>query len=115
MALVVKQARELGYKGYITNPSSMPGDLEKWQAIAGVEASKGYIGIMVSPDEDSPIGEENIKYFKKDCPNFQVTDLAYSMGPHVLLQAIEKAQVWTPTKFLKCSGPWNLKVFIKFR
>jgi len=101
VAMVVKQSRELGYKGHIANPSSMPGDLEKWQLIAGIEASKGYIGIMVSPEEDSPLGEENIKYFRKDCPNFQVTDLAYSMGPHILLQAIEKAQSFNPDDILK--------------
>jgi branched-chain amino acid transport system substrate-binding protein len=113
VAMVVKQSRELGYKGYITNPSSMPGDLEKWQAIAGLEASKGYIGIMVSPDDDSPIGEENIKYFKKDCPNFQVTDLAYSVGPHVLLQAIEKAQSLDPDEILKVLRTAEFKSFHK--
>ncbi|MEW6184369.1 MAG: ABC transporter substrate-binding protein [Thermodesulfobacteriota bacterium] len=113
VALVVKQARELGYKGYITNPSSMPGDLEKWQQIAGVEASKGYIGIMVSPEEDSPMGEENIKYFKKDCPNFQVTDLAYSMGPHILFQAIEKAQSLEPEAILKVLRTTEFKSFHK--
>jgi branched-chain amino acid transport system substrate-binding protein len=113
VALIVKQARELGYKGHITNPSSMPGDLEKWQLIAGIEASRGYIGIMVSPEEDSPIGEENIKYFKKDCPNFQVTDLAYSMGPHILLQAIEKAQSFDPDEILKVLRTMEFKSFHK--
>lgn len=101
VALVVKQSRELGYKGHIANPSSMPGDLGKWQSIAGVEASKGYIGIMVSPEESSPLGVENEKYFKTHCPSFESTDLAYSIGPHILLQAIEKAQSLDPDEILK--------------
>jgi ABC-type branched-subunit amino acid transport system substrate-binding protein len=101
VALVVKQSRELGYKGYIGYPTSMPGDMEKWQGIAGVEASKGFVGIMVSPEENSPLGVEQDKYYEKQCPNFKSTDMAYSMGPHILLMAIEKAQSFEPDEILK--------------
>jgi len=101
VALVVKQSRELGYKGYIAYVSSMPGDLEKWQAIAGVEASKGFVAIMVSPEENSPLGMENAKYYEKMCPEFKSTDLAYAMGPQILLTAIEKAQSLNPDEILK--------------
>ncbi len=101
VALVVKQSRELGYKGHVGYPTSMPGDMEKWQAIAGVEASKGFVGIMVSPEENSPLGVEQDKYYEKQCPNFKSTDMAYSMGPHILLMAIEKAQSFEPDEILK--------------
>jgi branched-chain amino acid transport system substrate-binding protein len=101
VALVVKQSRELGYKGHVGYPTSMPGDMEKWQGIAGVEASKGFVGIMVSPEENSPLGVEQDKYYEKYCPNFKSTDMAYSMGPHILLMAIEKAQSFDPDEILK--------------
>jgi branched-chain amino acid transport system substrate-binding protein len=101
VALVVKQSRELGYKGYIAYVSSMPGDLEKWQGIAGVEASKGFVAIMVSPEENSPLGQENAKYYEKMCPEFKSTDLAYAMGLQILLTAIEKAQSLNPDDILK--------------
>jgi len=101
VALVVKQSRELGYQGHVGYPTSMPGDMEKWQGIAGVEASKGFVGIMVSPEENSPLGVEQDKYYEKQCPNFRSTDMAYSMGPHILLMAIEKAQSFDPDEILK--------------
>jgi branched-chain amino acid transport system substrate-binding protein len=101
VALVIKQSRELGYKGSIAYVSSMPGDLEKWQAIAGVEASKGFVAIMVSPEENSPLGQENAKYYEKMCPEFKSTDLAYAMGLQILLTAIEKAQSLNPDEILK--------------
>lgn len=100
-ALIVKQSRELGYKGYIGYPTSMPGDMGKWQDIAGVEASKGFVGIMVSPEEFSPLGVEQDRYYEKNCPHFKSTDMAYSMGPHILLMAIEKAQSFDPDEILK--------------
>ena len=101
VALIVKQSRELGYKGHIGYPTSMPGDLAKWQDIAGVEASKGFVGIMVSPEESSPLGVEQDKYYDRNCPNFKSTDMAYSMGPHILLMAIEKAQSFDSDEILK--------------
>jgi branched-chain amino acid transport system substrate-binding protein len=101
VALVVKQSRELGYQGHVGYPTSMPGDMEKWQGISGVEASKGFVGIMVSPEENSPLGVEQDKYYEKHCPNFRSTDMAYSMGPHILLMAIEKAQSFDPDEILK--------------
>jgi hypothetical protein len=79
----------------------MPGDIVKWQDIAGVEASKGFVGIMVSPEESSPLGVEQDKYYEKNCPNFKSTDMAYSMGPHILLMAIEKAQSFNSDEVLK--------------
>jgi ABC-type branched-subunit amino acid transport system substrate-binding protein len=101
VALVVKQSRELGYKGYIGYPTSMPGNLEKWQRIAGVEASKGFVGIMLSLEEYSPIGLEQNEIYKKICPKYRSTDLAYAMQPHVLALAIEKAQSFDPDEILK--------------
>jgi len=100
VALIVKQSRELGYKGHIGYPTSMPGDMAKWQDIAGVEASKGFVGIMVSPEESSPLGVEQDRYYDRNCPNFKSTDMAYSMGPHILLTAIEKAQSFDPDEIL---------------
>ena len=79
----------------------MPGDLEKWQDIAGVEASKGFVGIMASQEENSPLGVEQEKYYEKQCPNMKTTDMAYSMGPHILLMAIEKAQSLDSDAILK--------------
>jgi branched-chain amino acid transport system substrate-binding protein len=101
MALVVKQCRELGYKGHIGYPTSMPGDIVKWQEIAGVEASKGFVGIMTSPEESSPLGLEELKNYEKHCPSFKSTDKAYSIGPHVLLLAIQRAQSLDPDEILK--------------
>jgi branched-chain amino acid transport system substrate-binding protein len=100
-ALIVKQSRELGYKGHIGYPTSMPGDIVKWQDIAGVEASKGFIGIMVSPEEASPLGMEEIKYYEKNCPTLKSTDKAYDIQPHVLVMAIQKAQSFQPDEILK--------------
>ncbi len=101
VALVVKQCRELGYKGHIGYPTSMPGDIVKWQDIAGVEASKGFVGIMTSPEESSPLGLEELKSYEKHCPQFKSTDKAYSIGPHILLMAIEKAQSLNADEILK--------------
>jgi len=101
VALIVKQSRELGYKGHIGYPTSMPGDLVKWQDIAGVEASKGFIGIMTSSEEWSSLGAESDKNYEKHCPNFRSTDIAYSIGPHVLLISIERAQSLDPDNILK--------------
>jgi ABC-type branched-subunit amino acid transport system substrate-binding protein len=101
IALVVKQARELGYKGYITSPTSMPGDLEKWQGIAGVEASKGFIGIMASPEEYTSLGLEYNALWEQICPKIKSTDLAYSVHAHILMMAIEKAQSFDPDDILK--------------
>ena len=113
VALIIKQARELGYKGRISYPTSMPGNLEKWQDIAGVEASKGFVGIMVSPEEASPLGVEADKYYKKYCPNFESTDMAYSVGPHILLMAIEKAQSFASDEVLKVLRTTEFHSFLK--
>jgi branched-chain amino acid transport system substrate-binding protein len=113
VALVVKQARELGYKGKIGYPVSMPGNLKKWQEIAGLEASMGFIAMMVSPEESSPLGVESDKYFAKHCPNFKSTDLAYTMGPHILLTAIEKAQSFDPDKILQVLRTAEFHSFMK--
>jgi ABC-type branched-subunit amino acid transport system substrate-binding protein len=112
-ALVIKQSRELGYKGRIGYPTSMPGDLEKWQEIAGMEASQGFVGIMVSPEENSPVGVEQEKYYEKQCPNMKTTDMAYTMGPHILLMAIEKAQSLDPDAILKILRTMEFHSFTK--
>jgi ABC-type branched-subunit amino acid transport system substrate-binding protein len=101
MALVVKQARELGYKGKISYPTAMPSNLIKWQEIAGVEASLGFVGMMRSPEESSPLGLENDKYYAEHCPTFKSTDLSHIMGVHIILMAIEKAQSFNPDEICK--------------
>jgi branched-chain amino acid transport system substrate-binding protein len=101
VALIVKQSRELGYKGQIGYSTSMPGNLEKWQDIAGVEASIGFVAIMDSPEVYSPLGMESNKYYEQHCPNFKATDVSYTMGTHILLTAIEKAQSLNPDDVLK--------------
>jgi branched-chain amino acid transport system substrate-binding protein len=113
VALVVKQARELGYKGKIGYPTSMPGNLKKWQEIAGLEASMGFVAIMVSPEESSPLGEEMDKYYAQTCPTLKSTDNAYTVGPHVLLMAIEKAQSFDPDKILKVLRTTEFHSFMK--
>ncbi len=100
-ALVVKQARELGYKGIIGYPIVMPGDLEKWQEIAGVDASVGFIGVMGDAEERSPIGLAQYKYFQRVCQKYKSTDIAYTMQPHVLALAIAKAQSLQPEEIMK--------------
>jgi hypothetical protein len=91
----------------------MPGNLEKWQDIAGVEASKDFVGIMVSPEENSPLGTEADKYYEKICPNFKATDKAYSVGPHILLMAIEKAQSFASDEVLKVLRTTEFHSFLK--
>jgi branched-chain amino acid transport system substrate-binding protein len=112
-ALIIKQSRELGFKGYIGYPTSMPGDLEKWQGIAGVEASKGFVAIMISPDLYSPLGAEVNKYCEKDCPTQKMTDLSATMGTHILLQAIEKAESLDPDDILKVLRTTEFQSFQK--
>jgi len=113
VALVVKQSRELGYKGYIGYPTSMPGNLEKWQRIAGVEASKGFVGIMLSLDEYSPLGLESHEYYTRECPEYRSTDMAYSMQPHILATAIEEAQSFDPDAILKVLRTRQFRSFHK--
>ena len=113
VALVVKQSRELGYKGYVGYPTSMPPNLEKWQSIAGVDASKGFVGIMPSPEENSPLGVEEEKYYEKNCSDFKRSDMAYPMQPHILLQAIEKAQSLDPDEILKVLRTTEFHSFLK--
>jgi branched-chain amino acid transport system substrate-binding protein len=112
-ALVVKQARELGYKGRIGFPIVMPGDLEKWQEIAGVEASQGFIGVMGDVEEYSPLGREEHKYHEKMCSKYKSTDIAYTMQPHVLCLAIEKAQSLDPDEILKVLRTTEFQSFHK--
>ena len=112
-ALVVKQARELGYKGRIGYPIVMAGDLEKWQQISGVEASIGFIGIMGDPEEFSPLGMEQHKYHERLCPKFKTTDIAYTMQPHILSMAIEKAQSFNPDEILKVLRTTEFQSFHK--
>ena len=112
-ALVVKQARELGFKGRIGYPIVMPGDLEKWQNIAGVEASIGFIGVMGDVEERSPLGLEENKYYERICQKFKSTDIAYTMQPHVLSMAIEKAQSFDPDEILKILRTTEFQSFLK--
>jgi len=101
IALVVKQARELGFKGYIASATAVPADLEKWQGITGVEASKGYIGIMVSREEYSPLGLEFQDLYDSMKLKYKMSDIAYVMMPYVLKVAIEKTQSFDSDQILK--------------
>jgi branched-chain amino acid transport system substrate-binding protein len=100
-ALIVKQARELGYKGRIGCPSGIPGDIKKWQGIAGVEASKGFIGILLSYEEFSPAGLEYQALRDKKFPDIKSTVMSYPMQTHVLMMAIQKAQSFDPDEIAK--------------
>jgi ABC-type branched-subunit amino acid transport system substrate-binding protein len=99
VALVVKQARELGYKGKIGYPNSMPGNQKKWQEIAGIEASMGFVAITTIPAEVlSSKGLEMEALIPQMCPTLGGGDIAYTMQPHILMMAIEKAQSFDPDK-----------------
>jgi branched-chain amino acid transport system substrate-binding protein len=114
-ALLVKQARELGFKGSIGCPTSMPGDLKKWQGIAGgVEASKGYIAGLATRDEWSPLGLGYYDLWRKSYPDQEVSDLAYTMQAHVLMLAIEKAQSFDPDDILKVLRTAEFHSFHKY-
>ena len=113
VALVVKQSRELGYKGHIGYPTGMPSGLEKWQGIAGVEASKGFVAITSVPQEYTPLGLESDALIAKMCPQYGLGDIAYSMQPHILLTAIEKAQSFDPDEILKVLRSAEFHSYVK--
>jgi branched-chain amino acid transport system substrate-binding protein len=113
VALVIKQSRELGYKGHIGYPTGMPGGLEKWQGIAGVEASKGFIAITAATEEYTPLGLESDALIEKMCPQYGTGDIAYSMQPHILKTAIEKAQSLNPDDILKVLRTAEFQSFVK--
>jgi branched-chain amino acid transport system substrate-binding protein len=99
VALVVKQARELGYKGKVGYPTGMPGNLKKWQDIAGLEASLGFVAMTKGDEILTPIGIEMDALIAEMCPQMGAGgDIGYSMQPHILTQAIEKAQSFEPEK-----------------
>jgi hypothetical protein len=79
----------------------MPSNLTKWQEIAGIEASLGFVGMMRSPEESSPLGLEMDKYYDQHCPNYKNTDLSHIMGVHIILIAIERAQSFDPDEICK--------------
>jgi len=99
--LIVKQARELGFKGKIGCDSGIPGDMKKWQAIAGVEASKGFLGILLSHEEFSQRGLEYQALRDKKFPNIKSTVMSYPMQTDVLMMAIQKAQSFDPEDIVK--------------
>jgi ABC-type branched-subunit amino acid transport system substrate-binding protein len=113
VALVVKQARELGYKGKIGYPSGMPGNMKQWQKIAGLEASMGFIGIMSGREVFSSKGLEMDDLVPKMCPEYTSSDIAYSMQPHILMLAIEKAQSFDPDKILQVLRTAEFHSFLK--
>ena len=59
------------------------------------------MAIMPSPELQSPLGVEVVKQCEKDCPTQKIADLSATIGTHVLLQAIEKAQSFDPDEILK--------------
>jgi branched-chain amino acid transport system substrate-binding protein len=113
VALVVKQARELGYKGKVGYPTGMPGGLKKWQDIAGVEASLGFIAITTPREELSPVGVDMDDLIPKMCPAYGIGDIAYSMQPHVLMKAIEMAQSFDPDKILQVLRTAEFHSYVK--
>ncbi len=113
VALVIKQARELGYKGYVGYPTGMPSGLEKWQGIAGVEASRGFVAITSAPEEYTPLGLESDALIKEVCPTLGLGDIAYSMQPHILMTAIQKAQSLDPDEILKVLRTEEFHSYVK--
>ncbi len=104
-ALVVKQARELGYKGHITTPTSMPGKISEWQKIAGVEASQGFIAIcddFLSGKGLSRLGKEHDAIIQKTLipQGFIPTDRNYGQQFWILLEALEAANSFDPDKIV---------------
>jgi hypothetical protein len=79
----------------------IPGDIKKWQGIAGVEASKGFIGILLSYEEFSPLGLEYQALRDKKYPDIKSTVMSYPMQTHVLMMAIQKAQSFDPDEIVK--------------
>lgn len=104
-ALVVKQARELGYKGYITSPTSMPGKIADWQKIAGMEASQGFIAICdpLTDEGLSPLGKEALAIAQKTLwPEGWVgTDRNYNTQFWILKEALEVANTFDPDKLVE--------------
>ncbi len=104
-ALVVKQARELGYKGYITTPTSMPGKIADWQKIAGVEASQGFIAICdpLTGEGLSPLGKEALAIAQKTLwPEGWIgTDRNYNTQFWILLEALETANSFDSDKLVE--------------
>ena len=113
VALVIKQSRELGYKGHIGYPTGMPSGLEKWQAIAGMEASKGFLALTTPLEEYTPLGIEGDALIKEICPTHGLGDIAYSMQPHILMMAIEKAQSLEPDQILKTLRTEEFHSYVK--
>jgi ABC-type branched-subunit amino acid transport system substrate-binding protein len=103
-ALVVKQARELGYKGHITTPTSMPGKIGEWQKIAGVEASQGFIAICDALTDEglSPLGKDLFAIYQKTLfpAGFLPTDRNYNAQLWILLEALEVGNSFDPDKIM---------------
>jgi len=106
-ALILKQAHELGYKGYYSNTGSMI-NVKEFIRIAGKDAAQGYI----APYEfiDCPIITDKHRqvmlkmkdnFLKKWGPPFEPVAWRYSIGPQVLAQALEKAQSFDPDVLVK--------------
>jgi branched-chain amino acid transport system substrate-binding protein len=114
VALIAKQARELGFKGKIGFPTAMPGNLKKWQEIAGLEASKGFVAIAATPAEElSPKGLEMEALVPQMCPTYKGLEMAYPMQPHILMLAIEKAQSFDPDKIVQVLRTEEFYSFLK--
>ena len=74
--------------------------LEKWQGIAGIEASKGFVAVTSLPEECTPLGLESDALIEKMWTQYGLGDIAYSMQPHILMMAIEMAQSFDPKEIL---------------
>jgi ABC-type branched-subunit amino acid transport system substrate-binding protein len=114
VALVIKQSRELGYNGYIAYPNPLPANLEKWQGIAGVEASKNFVGVGVTLEEYSPLGLKYHAFWEKESKSTGSSDLAYPMQPYILMVAIERAQSLNPDEVLKVLRTEEFPSFYKY-
>jgi branched-chain amino acid transport system substrate-binding protein len=106
-ALVLKQAHELGYKGYYSHTGSII-NVQEFIRIAGKDAVQGYI----APYEfiDCPIITDKHReimlkmkdnFLKKYGPPFEPVAWRYSIGPQVLALALEKAQSFDPDVLVK--------------
>lgn len=107
MALVCKQAYELGYRGYYSNVGAMV-NVAEFIKIAGQDAVQNFIAPY--EDSSSPVVTKESKvlmeklkdrYLKKYGPPFEPLAWRYATGLQILVQAIEEAQTLDPDVLVK--------------
>jgi branched-chain amino acid transport system substrate-binding protein len=97
LALIIKQARELGYKGFITSNAAAP-DIEKFIDIAGYDAVQGTTFVFETDNNPSyseesrhKMKEIQARYLKKYGPLFRPVGWRLCNTIDLLVQAIKKA------------------------